>query len=815
MQYEPRILEKKWQQRWAQHPDAVARSYKDHQKKYYCLDMFPYPSGAGLHIGHCKSYTLSDIYARMKWLQGYNVLHPMGYDAFGLPAENDAIKKKLHPAAGTAHNIANFKRQLTELGALYDWTKEINTTDPEYYKWTQWIFIKMYNAGLAYRDNKPINWCPSCKTGLANEEVINGACERCGAIVTQKDIPQWVLRITRYAEPLLKELDNLNWPEKVKHMQRNWIGKSEGCVITFTTTDHHGEPIDLPVYTTRPDTIFGVTYLVLAPELKLVNDIVSPQQLDAVTAYRTQVNQMTPFQRQLDKDKTGVFSGAYATCPITKRQLPIYLASYILPDYGTGMIMAVPGHDERDFAFAQQFQLPIIQVIESSAAQRDQTGQLTQAYTGNGTLINSDILNGLSTTDALQKACELIEKLNVGKREVRYKLRDWIFSRQRYWGEPIPLIHCSVCGIVPVPEDQLPVVLPDVENYEPTGTGQSPLAAIESWVNVSCPHCGGAAKRETNTMPQWAGSCWYFLRYPNPHNSEHAWTPEEIAYWLPVDLYVGGIEHAILHLLYARFYTHVLADLGYLPFKEPFTQLFNQGMILKLSEKSGLVEKMSKSKGNVINPDDVIATSSVDALRMYVMFMGPPELDCEWQDNGLEGSKRFLARLWSYITNPQTLLSETEVEDKEISLRINRFFYEFCDRLENFKPNTAISASMELLNDLTGCNARISRAHAESILVCLSVFTPYISSELLESIFNKRLADCVWPTYDKQLVESAPVTVAIQINGKTRCTITVAKDTAQAELEKLAREQAAAWLADKQVIKTIVVPNRMVSFVIK
>ena len=816
MNYEPHTIEKKWQDRWEKTPVAKTTQPSAESKKYYCLDMFPYPSGAGLHMGHWKSYVLSDIYARMKSLEGYNVLHPMGFDAFGLPAENAAIKEGIHPKVSTDRNIANFKRQLKEIGAFYDWSKEVNTTDPDYYKWTQWIFTKMYNAGLAYRSNMPINWCPSCKTGLANEEVIDGKCERCGTEVVQKQIPQWMLKITDYAEKLLEGLDKVDWPEKVKQMQRNWIGKSYGAKIIFKTKDHHGQEVELPVFTTRPDTIFGATYLVLAPELKQVLDIVTPEQLNAVRAYQEKVQRMSSFDRQLDKEKTGVFTGAYATCPITGRQLPVYIASYILPDYGTGMIMAVPAHDERDFEFAKKFNLPIIQVIDSPDAKKDVQGNLTEAYIGDGVLINSDFISGLDAkTGGIEKISDYIEAHKIGKREVQYKLRDWIFSRQRYWGEPIPLVHCKECGTVTVPEDQLPVLLPEVEKYEPTGTGESPLAGIEEWVNTTCPRCGGPAKRETNTMPQWAGSCWYFLRYPNPQLKDKAWTLEDMAYWLPVDLYVGGIEHAILHLLYARFYVKVLADLGYLPFNEPFKKLFNQGMILKYCEKTGQVEKMSKSKGNVVNPDDIIEKYGSDILRLYIMFMGPPELDCEWQDSGLEGIKRFLNKFWNYFTDKETILPENTPEDKKTTQRVSIFLKEFQERLENFKPNTAISAAMEFINDATTQHLKISKKSAEAILASISVFAPFITSELLEKLFNKTLTDVSWPTYDEKLVAAQPVTIAVQINGKTRTQFETEKDTDKETLEQKAREHAARWLEGKTVIKTIVVPNRLVSFVIR
>src|SRR5579872_4056488 len=588
--YDFQAVEKKWKAKWAKNPIAQSKPTGD-SKKYYCLDMFPYPSGSGLHVGHWRGYVLSDVYSRMKWLEGYNVLHPMGWDAFGLPAENDAIKKGIHPKISTAKNIATFKEQLQDIGAIYDWRKEVNTTDPHYYKWTQWIFLVMFKMGLAYEDTLPINWCTSCLTGLANEEVIDGMCERCGSVVEQKNIRQWVLKITDYAEKLLAGLDTLEWPEKVKLMQRNWIGKSEGLRIVFKTKDKQRKEIELPVFTTRPDTIFGVSFLVVSPEAPIVPSLITAEQKKEVEIFLQQMSTTSVTDRQLSKEKFGVFTGSYAINPASDELIPIYLANYVLANYGTGIVMGVPCDDERDKEFAEKYGIVILEVIDK------------KTYT----LINSGKFDGLrADTEGIVALSDYLESLGVAKRMTTYKLRDWIFSRQRYWGEPIPLIHCPKDGVVPVPEKDLPVVLPDVEKYEPTGTGESPLAAITDWVNVQCPKCGGPAKRETNTMPQWAGSCWYFLRYPNPDLKTAAFDKKDIDYWLPVDLYVGGIEHAILHLLYARFYTSVLHDAGYLPFSEPFTQLFNQGMVLKKSEKSGLIEKMSKSKGNVVNPDDIV-----------------------------------------------------------------------------------------------------------------------------------------------------------------------------------------------------------------
>jgi len=816
MSYDFSKIEKKWQDRWEKNPQAQTKPTGE-GKKYYCLDMFPYPSGSGLHVGHWKGYVLSDIYARMKWLQGFNVLHPMGWDAFGLPAENDAIKKSILPQEGTAKNIANFKRQLKHIGAIYDWDKELSTTDPEYYKWTQWIFLQMFKAGLAYQSDMPINWCTSCLTGLANEEVIDGKCERCGSLVTQKKIPQWVLKITDYAEKLLDGLDTVDWPEKVKTMQRNWIGKSEGIEINFTTTDRDGKTIELPLYTTRPDTIFGVTFLAMAPDSPLVDQIVSEEQEEAINNYREMVRSARAMGHGIDdKDKTGVFFGAYAYNPVTKEQVPIYLSSYVLSEYGTGIVMAVPGHDERDFDFAKKFKLPIKQVIQSDDVCTDAHGNMQRVYTGDGKLINSGPFDGLDAKkEGVQKIIYYIVSQGFGKRKTNYRLRDWIFSRQRYWGEPIPLIHCAKCGIIPVPEDQLPVELPYVEKYQPTGTGESPLAAIDDWVNVACPKCGASAKRETNTMPQWAGSCWYFLRYPNPHLSDTAWSMQDMNYWLPVDLYVGGIEHAILHLLYARFYVKILHDLGYLPFDEPFKQLFNQGMILKHSDKSGLVEKMSKSKGNVVDPDEIVRKYGSDALRMYMMFMGPPELDCEWQNSGLEGIKRFLNKFWNFLTNEKILLPKGEKEDPAVTKRLHKLIRDFQNRLAHYKPNTAISALMEWLNEAQANNTQLSHDSAEKLLVSLSVLAPFLGSELLEQLLGKQLSECAWPVFDPVLVQENTVNIIVQVNGKLRANLVMPVGADQAEIEREAKKLILKWLNGKETIKVVFVKDRLINFVVR
>jgi leucyl-tRNA synthetase len=813
MNYDFKSIEKKWQQKWQNQPETLTKPTGS-GKKYYCLDMFPYPSGSGLHVGHWRGYVLSDVYARIKWLQGYNVLHPMGWDAFGLPAENDAIKKHTNPAINTARNIANFKQQLQALGAIYDWSKEINTTDPEYYKWTQWIFVKMFKAGLAYEAQVPINWCPSCLTGLANEEVVNSSCERCSTKVEHKNIRQWMLKITEYAEKLLSGLDTLQWPEKVKLMQRNWIGKSEGAEVTFKTQTKTGDWLNIPVYTTRIDTIYGVTFLAIAPDHELVEKIITPEKSREVQDYQQQFISMTGTQRLENMHtKTGIFTGAYAVHPLTNENVPIYLANYVLKEYGTGIVMGVPAHDERDFEFAQLYNIPIIQVISSPTAKLDSSKKLLEAYLGDGILINSSSFNSIEAqTHGYREILAQLEREQVAQRKVTYKLRDWVFSRQRYWGEPIPLIHCPIDGTIAVPEDQLPVKLPDIENYQPTGTGQSPLAAIDWWVNTTCPECGGPAKRETNTMPQWAGSSWYFLRYPNPQLQDKPFDQADMKYWLPVDLYVGGIEHAILHLLYARFYVKVLHDLGYLSFDEPFAHLFNQGMVNKYSEKTGLVEKMSKSKGNVVNPDDIVNHYGSDALRMYILFMGPPELDCEWQDTGLEGIKRFQLRLWQFLTGSNRILAATQAESLDTTRRVHRFIKDFQERLDYFKPNTAISAFMEFLNSAQEHNLQLSAYSIETICVLLSSLAPHMASELLEQLCAKKLSDCSWPVYDPKLAAQHEVTIPVQVNSKLRGTVTLPVGSSQDIVVSAAQTIIAKWIEDKRVIKIIYVQDRLINF---
>ena len=814
MQYNVHEVEKKWQKQWEENPVAQSKP-TGNGKKFYCLDMFPYPSGSGLHVGHWRGYVLSDVYARIKWLQGYNILHPMGWDAFGLPAENDAIKKGIQPKIGTAANIAVFKKQLKEVAAIYDWSKELDTTDPEFYKWTQWIFLQMFKAGLAYQANMPINWCPSCLTGLANEEVVQGACERCGTLVEQKNIRQWVLKITEYAEKLLTGLDTLEWPEKVKAMQRNWIGKSEGLLFSAPVKDSSSS---IQTYSTHCEAFCADTFVVIAPDHPLLPQLLEGTDTkDAVLTFCAAILEQRKHTKELDKEPLGIFTGRYIIDPVGNGDLPIWVANFAVADYGTGIIKC-SAHDERDFKFAKKYGIKLKAVLFPEDAQlRKQVENFEICYTDmvNGILAEPLEFAGKKAGAVRQEIINYCVQHKFAVPKTQYKLRDWIFSRQRYWGEPIPLIHCPKDGVVAVPETDLPVTLPDVEHYQPTGTGESPLAAIAEWVNTTCPVCTGPAKRETNTMPQWAGSSWYFLRYPNPHLTDKPWSQEDMKYWLPVDLYVGGIEHAILHLLYARFYVKVLHDLGHLPFNEPFTHLFNQGMVCKYSEKSGLVEKMSKSKGNVVNPDEIVRAYGSDVLRMYILFMGPPELDCEWQDAGLDGIKRFLNRFWTYMTLPTTILAAGKPEDAAATKRLHRLLKDVQERLDLFKPNTAISAFMEWLNDSMSHSFALSRESAEKVIVALSTMAPHMCSELLELVCHKKLQDCTWPSYDPKFVVQDIVTVAVQVNGKLRGTVLAATGQARPEVEKQARKEIEKWLAGKAIIKIIYVQDKLINFVVK
>ncbi|MCL4361850.1 leucine--tRNA ligase [Candidatus Dependentiae bacterium] len=812
MSYNFQAIEKKWQKKWQEDPYFRSKPTGS-GKKFYCLDMFPYPSGSGLHVGHWRGYVLSDVYARIKFLQGYNVLHPMGWDAFGLPAENDAIKKGIHPAVGTAANIAHFKTQLMEIGAIYDWSKELSTADPKYYKWTQWIFLQMFKAGLAYEADTAINWCPSCLTGLANEEVVNGNCERCGTEVVQKKVRQWILKITDYAEKLLQGLDKLDWPEKVKAMQRNWIGKSEGLLFTAPVKDLN---LKIQTFSAHFEAFAADTFVVIAPDHplleKLLEGIGNKQEI--LDYCKKIIHHRLEEGHQIAKEPEGIFTGRYMQDPVSKTDLPIWVANFALADYGTGIVKC-SAHDERDFAFAKKYGIklkPVLFPTDSELAKKVENLEICYTDMKNGILREPKEFAGKRAGDVRQDIIKYCVERGYAVPKITYKLRDWIFSRQRYWGEPIPLIHCPKDGVVPVPENQLPVTLPEVENYQPTGTGESPLAAIADWVNVKCPKCGGPAKRETNTMPQWAGSCWYFLRYPNPQLEDKPFDQKDMGYWLPVDLYVGGIEHAVLHLLYSRFYIKVLYDLGYLKFDEPFTHLFNQGMVNKYSEKSGMVEKMSKSKGNVVNPDEIVKEFGSDALRMYILFMGPPELDCEWQDTGLEGIKRFLNRLWNYLTDKNNII-ENELLD--VTKRVNKFLKEYQERIDAFKPNTALSAFMEFLNDCTENNYKFSRESLEKILVVLSSMAPHMASELLQNLLSKQLQDCAWPTYDKELAKEDFVIIPIQVNGKLRSTIQVKIGTPKSFVEQEAQRLIAKWLENNTIVKIIFVENKLINFVIK
>ncbi|WP_083511621.1 leucine--tRNA ligase [Alicyclobacillus acidiphilus] len=801
MEYRPQEIERKWKEVWRTTGVHKAHGHTN-KPKYYCLDMFPYPSGNGLHVGHWRGYTISDVWSRYKRLLGYEILHPMGWDAFGLPAENYAIQNGIHPRVATEKNIANFKRQLEEIGAMYDWDREVNTTDPDYYRWTQYFFVKMFERGLAYRKKMPINWCPSCKTGLANEEVVDGRCDRCGAEVTKREMYQWMLKITAYADRLLDDLDKLDWPEHVKRMQRAWIGRSEGARIRFKVD---GSTDEIEVFSTRPDTIYGATYMVLAPEHPLVQSITTEDRQADVERYVEESLRKSNIERQVvDKTKTGVFTGAYVKHPLVDRKLPVWVADYVLMDYGTGAIMAVPAHDERDFEFAKQFGLDIIPVVQP------EDGEAEELYTGDGRMINSESLNGLGVEEAKREAVKLLSATGQAEATVNYRLRDWVFARQRYWGEPIPIVHCDMCGPVAVPEDQLPVTLPEVERYEPTGTGESPLAAIESFVNTTCPKCGGPAKRETDTMPQWAGSCWYFLRYADPHNHEAPFSQEAIHYWLPVDMYIGGVEHAVLHLLYSRFYVKFIHDLGLIQFDEPFQRLFTQGMITLNGAK------MSKSKGNVVNPDDIIATYGVDALRMYEMFVGPPEDEAEWNTNGLEGVARFLGRTFRLVAGHAA--HPVPGRDSLHKLR-HRFVATLTERMESFRFNTSVSAFMEYVNALSNeAKQGLDPDTLETLTIAISPFAPHLGEELWSLLGHKEsVFEAAWPTYDETWLKDDEVEIAIQINGRVRGKLVVAADISEADAIALAKRapDIQEWVQGKEIVKELYVKGRLVNIVVK
>jgi leucyl-tRNA synthetase len=799
--YNPREIEQKYNELWeSMH---YINTKKNHKGKYYCLDMFPYPSANGVHVGHWRGYVLSDIYARRKWLEGYEILHPMGWDAFGLPAENYAIKNKIHPEIIVKESIANFKAQIKKIGALYNWDKEINTTDPEYYKWTQWIFLKMYQAGLAYQAYTNMNWCPSCLTGLANEEVVKNKCERCGTPVENKKIRQWMLKITKYAKQLLDGLDNLSWPAKVKAMQKNWIGKSVGLEITFKIDNETKE--SLIIYTTRPETIYGACFIAVSVNHPVVEEIIRKRNNYSLIAA------IEEFQRQAPKeDETSLYDGLfleeYAIHPITNQLIPIYLSRYVLSDYGNGAVMGVPAHDQRDYQFALRHKVYFKPVIMNPA------GDNNSYYEGHGVLFNSNQFNGMDSENEGKKTIiNFLIQQKVATKRINYKMRDWIFSRQRYWGEPIPLIHCPECGVVPVPESELPIILPYVEQYQPSGNGESPLEKMTEWTKVQCYKCGKDAKRETNTMPQWAGSCWYFLRYPDPTNKKTFCSPELLAKWLPVDLYVGGVEHAILHLLYSRFYIKFLFEQKYISFNEPFLHLFNQGMINYKSEKTGLVEKMSKSKGNVVNPDDIIEKYGIDALRLYIIFIAPPEIDCVWQDDGVLGCSRFLKKFWVVMTSDQHHADQSTVESEQA---VNIFLMQFGERIQTMHTNTAVAAMMEFVNTVSNNKLALTREMKIKVLSNCSVMTPYICAELL-SFYNITLEECSWHQHDSSTIIKNTTTIIIQVNGKVRDTIVVPKDTTRYEIEKLGREKIQKWLIniDNEKIKIIYVQGKLVNFV--
>jgi len=923
MRYDPKTVEPKWQRRWSEQRLYAAPDTSD-KPKFYILDMFPYPSAAGLHVGHPEGYTATDILARYKRLKGFNVLHPMGFDAFGLPAENNAIKTGVHPASNTAENIANIRVQIKSLGFSYDWEREVDTTDPGYYRWTQWIFLKLFEQGLAYESEVPINWCPSCLTGLANEEVKSGRCERCSAEVTRKGLRQWVLRITDYAEKLLSGLDALDWPESIKKMQQDWIGRSEGADVDFALAEppegvdpkeagqnylvnteaaeaplwqgarraHTGgtqptsnaasadgsaaeckgnfdQPTSLRVYTTRPDTLFGATYMVLAPEHPLVAEITTPDRQEAVGAYIKAAAAKSDLQRtELAKEKTGEFTGAYAINPVNDARVPIWIADYVLLSYGTGAIMAVPAHDQRDYEFATKFKLPIVKVVQPPGGE-DIAGD--RAFAGEGTAINSGAYDGLSTAAFKEKITEDLQSRGRGQGTVRYKLRDWIFSRQRYWGEPIPLVHCEACGVVPVPEEQLPLLLPEVERYEPTGTGESPLAAVESWVNTRCPGCGGPAKRETNTMPQWAGSCWYYLRYIDNKNDEALVDPEKERYWMPVDLYVGGAEHAVLHLLYARFWHRVLYDIGVVSTAEPFKALRNQGMILGFSyrylqDEQGKVypaaegyeeedhwvlrgdsrkvmarlvpikevrwdgdkpthpqhpgleleefsTKMSKSLGNVVNPDEIIGSYGADVMRLYEMFIGPFEASCPWNTRDIEGVNRFLHRAWRLFGEDRRAPDDAPDELERVR---HKAIKSVTQDLESMDFNTAIAKLMTYVNQLTK-QARSHPRDLRALALLISPFAPHFAEEAWEQLGESE--SCFlqsWPQWDEALTTDRTVTLVIQVNGKKRGTCEVPASVRPAEALAAAREVAAKYLQGKQVVKELFIQKaKLVNMVVK
>ena len=801
--YNHKVVEKKWQKVWDDEKAFAATN--DYSKpKYYALVEFPYPSGQGLHVGHPRPYTALDIVARKRRMQGYNVLYPMGWDAFGLPTENYAIKNKIHPKIVTENNVKHFKNQLHSLGYSFDWDREINTTDPNYYKWTQWIFLKLFKAGLAYKKEMPINWCTSCKVGLANEEVVNGVCERCGAPVVRKVKSEWMLKITEYADKLIEGLNDVDYIERVKVSQKNWIGRSTGAEVDFQIKDTEDK---LRIYTTRCDTLFGVTYMVVSPEHPYLDKYKDQiKNWDEILAYREQASRKSDFERaELAKDKTGVaIDGLTAINPVNGKEVPIWVSDYVLMSYGTGAIMAVPAHDERDWEFAKKFNLPIIQVVAKNGEEVD-VNEAAFTDVATGVLINSDFLNGLEVKDAKEKMISFLEEKGIGEAKTNYKLRDWVFSRQRYWGEPIPIVHCDKCGFVPVDESELPLLLPEVDSYMPTDNGESPLAAMTDWVNTTCPCCGGPAKRETDTMPQWAGSSWYFLRYTDPKNDEALASPEALKYWLPVDWYNGGMEHTTLHLLYSRFWHKFLYDQGVVPTPEPYQKRTSHGMILG---ENG--EKMSESRGNVVNPDDIVNEYGADTLRTYEMFIGAFDLAASWSEDGVKGCRRFLDRVWKL----QDLMTEEEGYSKDLETKMHQTIKKVSNDFENLKYNTAIAAMMAILNDFYK-KGSITKGELKTLIILLNPVAPHITEEMWQAIgCEGRVYQQTWPEYDEAKTVESSVEIAVQINGKVKGTLGIQKDDPKDEVIAKAKEAIADKLTGN-IVKEIYVPGRLVNIVMK
>lgn len=802
MEYNFNEIEKKWQKFWLENKTFKTDASDRTKPKYYVLDMFPYPSGAGLHVGHPEGYTATDIMARYKRMTGHNVLHPMGWDSFGLPTENYAIKTGIHPQKITEDNIATFTRQLQALGFSYDWDREVATSGVDYYKWTQWIFVQLYNKGLAYEDEIQVNWCPELKTVLANEEVIDGKSEVGGHPVVRKPMKQWMLKITEYAEKLLDGLDDLDWPENIKELQRNWIGKSVGASVSFEVEGGHG---DLEVFTTRPDTLFGATYMVIAPEHDLVSKIVTDEQKDQVSEYLKKTEMKSDLERtDLNKDKSGVFTGAYATNPVNGAKIPIWVADYVLISYGTGAIMAVPAHDERDWEFAKKYDLPIIEVLKGGNVSEE-------AFTGDGEHVNSDFLDGLGKTEGIEKMISWLEDKKLGEKKTNYKLRDWLFSRQRYWGEPFPILKFEDGTVRCLDADELPVTLPEVEKYEPSGTGESPLATIDEWLYLTDPKTGKKARRETNTMPQWAGSCWYYLRFIDPTNSEKAWDEELEKYWMPVDLYVGGVEHATLHLLYARFWHKVLFDLGLVSTSEPFRKLVNQGMILA---EDG--EKMSKSRGNVINPDDIVSEFGADSLRMYEMFMGPLEKVKPWQTKGVKGVHNFIRKSYAFYGNKENTYEGAE-KDQDVLKTLHKTIKKVTEDIENMRFNTGISAMMVMNNEIIKKDRKVSIETAKTVAKILSPYAPHAAEEMWANLGEKTSVSLEqWPSFDADLAKDDLITMAVQVNGKTRSTLEVPADIDKDEFLKMAKaDEKVSKFLDGTIVKEIYVPGRICNIVVK